>query len=411
MGTQSGKSPVPVRIFTKYSSLLVASVLLFVAFILSGCSCCSPVQNDFDTVFYKPSSAGGFEIVGNRNDSSRVIRVFSPWQQTDSSFREIFLARNGENPPKGFRGCVLEGAARRIAVTSTSHIALLDLLGAADRIVAASGKRFAFCNSFRERLDSVTEIGPDYSPDYEALISSRADIVLLYGISSESPLERKLSVLGIPYIYIGEYLETSPLGRSEWVVALGELLGMREAAQSVFSEVERKYSSVCRVVAGQSPKNRPRVMLNSPFGDSWFLPSGRGFFPRMIEDAAGEYVLGDCLEGTSVPVSLEKAFSLASSADCWLNVSGVASMEQFLSDYPVFAQVPCVSSGRVFANDKRLNPFGGNDFWESSAARPDLLLADLVRILHPSLSPALDSLGFSSGQSSGSSALYYYRKL
>ena len=201
MGTQSGKSPVPVRIFTKYSSLLVASVLLFVAFILSGCSCRSPVQNDFDTVFYKPSSAGGFEIVGNRNDSSRVIRVFSPWQQTDSSFREIFLARNGENPPKGFRGCVLEGTARRIAVTSTSHIALLDLLGAADRIVAASGKRFAFCNSFRERLDSVTEIGPDYSPDYEALISSRADIVLLYGISSESPLERKLSVLGIPYIY------------------------------------------------------------------------------------------------------------------------------------------------------------------------------------------------------------------
>lgn len=365
-------------------------------------ACSSSVAVQYDTVFYKPSCAGGFDIVGNASDSSRIVRVFSPWQDSDSCALELFLARNGELPPEGFRGCAVRDRVQRIAVTSTSHIALLDMLGATDRIVAASGKRFSCCEAFLSGLDSVAEIGPDTSPDYEALVGSRPDIVLLYGISSESPLQGKLSALGIPYIYIGEYLETSPLGRTEWVVLLAELLGIREDGERAFSSVAHSYGDV-RSLAARS-ENRPTVMLNSPFGDAWFLPSGKGYIPNLVRDASGRYVLGESFDGTSVPVALEEAFSLASSADYWLNVSGVETLGQFLSHYPVFSGVPCVSAGRVYANDKRVNPSGGNDFWESSAARPDVLLADLVRILHPELRPAVDSLMQCSG-------LYYYRQL
>ncbi|MGN0189982.1 MAG: ABC transporter substrate-binding protein [Candidatus Cryptobacteroides sp.] len=398
-----------MRKVAEYGVLLCCWSILLGLFLctslLGGCSCAVSGPARCDTVFYRPSYAGGFDIAGNRGDSSRVVRVFSPWQDSDSVALELFVSRNGEMPPEGFQGCVLRDKAERIAVTSTSHIALLDMLGATDRIVAASGKRFSCSEAFCAVLDPVAEIGPDTSPDYEALVASRPDIVLLYGISSESPLQNRLSALGIPYIYIGEYLETSPLGRTEWVVLLAELLGIREEGFRAFCAVADRYNDV-KSLAGMScaPSDRPLVMLNSPYGDSWFLPSAKGYMPNLVRDAGGRYVLEDRIEGTSVPVGLEEAFTLASSADFWLNVSGVESLEQFLVRHPVFSEVPCVNEGKVYANDKRTNPFGGNDFWESSAARADILLADIVRILHPELRPALDSLVQTDG-------LYYYRQL
>ena len=35
---------------------------------------------------------------------------------------------------------------------------------------------------------------------------------------------------------------------------------------------------------------------------------------------------------------------------------------------------------------------GGNDFWESGSLRPDLILNDLVQMIHPELSAPGDSL-------------------
>ena len=39
----------------------------------------------------------------------------------------------------------------------------------------------------------------------------------------------------------------------------------------------------------------------------------------------------------------------------------------------------------MFNRNKRLNKFGGNDYMESGTTRPDLILKDLIKILHPNL--------------------------
>jgi iron complex transport system substrate-binding protein len=41
----------------------------------------------------------------------------------------------------------------------------------------------------------------------------------------------------------------------------------------------------------------------------------------------------------------------------------------------------------VWTNTRKVNEAGGNDFWERGLSRPDLLLADAVKILHPALVP------------------------
>jgi len=49
-----------------------------------------------------------------------------------------------------------------------------------------------------------------------------------------------------------------------------------------------------------------------------------------------------------------------------------------------------VKLNKVYNFNKRLLPSSANDFWESAVARPDLLLSDVIAILHPELLPGYE---------------------
>ena len=93
---------------------------------------------------------------------------------------------------------------------------------------------------------------------------------------------------------------------------------------------------------------------------------------------------------------MEEAYLLASEADYWLNAGSFDSRERLIAQYPKFAKIPAVTDRRVYNNNRRRTPAGGSDFWESGAVRPDLILNDLVAILHPE---------------PGDTTLCYYRQL
>lgn len=103
---------------------------------------------------------------------------------------------------------------------------------------------------------------------------------------------------------------------------------------------------------------------------------------RLIEDAGGEYIYPQNETNSSKPISLEEALVLAMKADFWLNLGQMASVEEVCAVAPRFAKVDAVRFGRLYNNTKRTNESRGSDFWESGAIRPDLILEDLVKILH-----------------------------
>jgi iron complex transport system substrate-binding protein len=283
---------------------------------------------------------------------------------------------------------------------SSSHAAMLDAVGCADRIVGLSGCRFLYnaelCKAVAE--GKVSEVGYDSAFDFEKICALNADIVLLYGIAGEAKaMTSKLDELRIPYIYIGEYLEADPLGKAEWVVALATLCGVEAEGKAFFAEVEERYNTLRE--QNSTSTNKPRVMLNTPYRDTWFMPSHDSYIVRLIEDAGGEYVLANS-EGntstTSKPISLEEALELALGADFWLNLGQTASLDELCAVAPRFAKVGAVRQGRVYNNTKRTNESRGSDFWESGAIRPDIILEDLVKILH---------------HEAPTDSLYYYTKL
>lgn len=339
---------------------------------------------EFDKDVYTPRFASGFDIRGAEGRESVILTVTNPWQGADSVTTRLFIARGGEEVPDGFEGQVLEGDAERIVAMSSSHIGMLDAIGSAGNITGVSGINFITNPTIQKRRDSIGDIGFEGNINYEQLVSLDPDLVLLYAIRGANSMEGKLRELGIPYLYVGEYLEESPLGKSEWLVALAETVGKREEGERIFAEIPVRYDSLRRVVA-ESALDAPSVMLNTPYGDSWFMPSTQSYMARLIADAGGDYIYKKDTGNASTPIDIEEAYLLTSQADFWLNVGSMHSLDELKETCPKFTDTRCVRNGYVYNNTLRINPTGGNDYYESGIVRPDLVLRDLIKIFHPEL--------------------------
>ena len=353
--------------------------------------------DDFTAAVYAPSHASGFEIVGAEGQRSTILRVFDPWQGAERTETMLFIARDGERAPEGFEGQTVAAGARRIVCMSSTHVAMLDALGEADRVVGVSGRDYISNEYVSSHPDAVADIGFDGNIDYERLLAQRPDLVLLFGVNGASGMEPKLREMGIPFCYIGEYLEESPLGKAEWLVAVAEIAGIRERGEAVFAPIPDRYEALKKKVAAVGAE--PKVMINAPYGDSWFMASTESYVARLIADAGGDYIYKTNTSNRSLPIDLEEAYVLASKADVWVNAGSFRTLAEFRSRLPKFAGVPCVRRGEVYNCDKRTNAAGGNDYWESGVVRPDVVLHDLIAVFHPEALDAADR------------EMYYYRKL
>lgn len=341
-----------------------------------------------DSVIYTPLHAGGFCISGWKNSPNTLITVFNPWQGGDGDdYSTLLIVRDDNDVPAGYEGQVIHGDAQRIVTMSSTHIAMLDALGENQRIAGVSGKRFISSPALARRQDKVADVGYDGNIDYEALVASQPDLVLLYGVTGPSNMEDKLAMLNIPYIYIGDYLEQHPLGKAEWVVALGEITGCRDKAISLYDSIPSRYNRLAETLdkAGLSPV---KVMLNTPYGGAWWMPASDSYMIRLIKDAGGKYVFSPTLSGnSSEAIDTEKAYSLVDETDFWLNPGTCRTLDELISQLPRLKNAPCVKSGRVWNNNRITTSSGGNDFFESGIMHPDLVLADLIHIFHPEVFP------------------------
>jgi len=358
--------------------------VVLMVIVLAACRHSAIGTDGFSVEYYTPQYASGFSITGAPGRQSVIVNTSNPWQGADSVTTQLFVARGGESVPADFKGQVITGEARRIVTMSSTHIAMLDALGLTDRIVGVSGKDFISNPDIASRLDDIADVGYDGNYNYEMLVAAAPDLVMLYGINGSSPLETKLNELRIPYMYVGDYLEDSPLGKAEWVMAIAVVTGSLEKGHEAWDNIPERYNAIKRQVADASIA-RPSVMLNTPYGDSWFMPPTGSYMITLITDAGGCYIYKENNSTTSMPIDMEQAYLLTASADIWLNVGRLNTIAEVKTICPKMADTRCVNSGQVYNNTLRVNAAGGNDFYESGIMHPDLVLRDLVKIFHPEL--------------------------
>lgn len=372
------------------------AVILISGFVACGSSSGRGGDGQSDTAVWVPvyrnRYAERFELLGDSlNDGrSMLLRVRDPWQGAENTRYDYRLIPDTA-------ATVREGEIRypiRSAVClSSTHVAFLDALGEVSAVKGASG--IDFIANPAVHTGAVKEVGYDTHLDYETIVALRPDVVFLYGVGGEHAAADKLRQLGLPVVYIADYLENDPLGRAEWIVPFGLLTGRLNEAIRCFDAIETRYRELAARIPAETP--RPKVMLNAPYRDVWYLPGDRSYMARLVREAGGDYLGRGPDSDASRPVSAEQAWLLMQEADYWLAPGMAQDLRQLKEDNRRFADLPVVREERVFNNNARVTPAGGSDFWESGVVRPDRVLADMIRILHPELLPEYE--------------LYYFHRL
>lgn len=372
----------------------ISTIALLCLFFLASCISRNKTSLEvFKQNIYIPEYASGFKILSAENFASTLIQITNPWQGAKDITMSYFVSRNGEQAPAGFNGPIIPAGAKQIVCMSSSYIAMLDALGEINRIVGVSGIDYIANPYILAHKDSIKDLGPEMN--YELLISLKPDVVLLYGIGdAQTAVTDKLKELSIPYLYMGEYLEESPLGKAEWMLVLSELTDKREEGMEIFREIPKRYYALKTLT--DSVKQRPTVMFNTPWNDSWVMPSTQSYMAQLVTDAGADYIYKENTSNSSTPIGLETAYKLIQKADYWINVGMASTLDELKTVNPKFADAKAVREKTVYNNNLRTTPTGGNDYWESAVVRPDIVLRDLIHIFHPELV---------------SDSLYYYRHL
>ena len=311
--------------------------------IAACCSCTHTVSidtlpDDFSTEVYTPSHATGFRLLACDSDSTLLAL-------------EVYR-------PDTMRIAIPRGGFTQLLCMSSTYVGALTTIGADDRIVAVSGKQYLTNRRVAER---AAEVGYEGAMDYEALLAAKPDLALIYGVGGESALAAKLAELSVPYVYISDFEEQSPIGRAEWMVALGALAGVDGTER--FEQIRQAYRPVADSTAA--------VMINAPYSGSWFIPGRDNYMSQLLRDAGARLTAPQPSGYESRPIDREQALPALERADYWLNPGQAETMEQ------VRALVPQAKFGGSVWNQTP-------DFYESGASRPDLVLEELQKIFSAS---------------------------
>jgi len=275
---------------------------------------------------------------------------------------------------------------RRVICMSTSHIAYMTALGLEDKIVGISGKQYITNEVILNKIKSgeIMDVGYEGSLNYELLLRLKPDVVFTYGIVGENNIYvTKIKELGINVIALGDYLEDHPIGKLEYLKLFGKLFNCSNKADSVYNSVKERYISIKKIAGGSG--YRPKVLLNAPWKEVWYIPGNSNYMSVLINDAGGNPIMSKPGESKSVSYSLEEVYQESMTADFWLNPNNYSSIEELKKSNPLFKNIPCLKSGKVYNNTKRETKQGGSDFWEKGVIEPDVILNDLIDILHPEL--------------------------
>jgi iron complex transport system substrate-binding protein len=344
------------------------------------------------------TSARGFHIV--KKDNYSLVTIINPWQGAENISMLHYLVKKGCNVPEGADSTqVIFVPVSSIVCMSTTYVGMITALGEENTIIGLSGAEFAYSSEILERVQKgmIEEVGYESNLNQELLIKLSPELVMMYGIGGESAGHvNKIRELGMNIMFNADYLETDPLAKAEWIKLFGALYCKEKMADSIYNREVKEYNQIRDFVI-EKTIDRPVVLLGLPFKDTWFVSPGNSFISKLIQDAGGNYLWKNTISSVSMPYGLENVYIAAIDADLWFNIGTVkTSVEISLVDKRL-TDLRCFKNGNLFNNNNRITSKGGNDYWESGAIKPHLILKDMASVMHPELFPGYE--------------LYYYRKV
>lgn len=330
-------------------------------------------------------------------DGYRIVDLKAPvvsWggtaQGADQTARVVLVPKEQEPPAMvgDLEGAVVvRTPVERIAVNYGFLEAILTALEINDRLVAVGGvKNYNDEIRARARSGELAQLGYGWHtpPSMDPLLESRPDVFfMVLGDLGHAEHYERIKGLGVPVVPIFFEAETNYLGPVDYVRLVGMMTGREAEADAFVSMVAENVRELKELVATVPPK---KVL------SSWFAGNGRWMVTvrnadgAFLRDAGGINVMeepDDVRLDDFVRVGSEVLLEKATEIDCWV-IRDTHSLPfddvDFLSHFKAWRE------GCLFAGDGMAKPEADAfDLYETGIIRPDLVLGDMVGMLHPSL--------------------------
>lgn len=305
----------------------------------------------------------GFRVtVRNPQDTTEIIGVYNLVQDVKSGVDTISIPVNS------------------VGLSSTTFVAFFDEIGEIDRI---SGVTFTdrvmnqnlLRNIADERVRELTSAG---EVDFEKVLDVNPDIFMAY-TQDESAFSR-IEKNDIRVVMNMEYMESTPLGRAEWIKLAGCLTGKLDEATAKFDSIASAYLALKEKAKSG---NTPEVFTGSRYKDHWYAPGRDSYIATYIKDAGASYTFNEIEGRASAELDMESVLVSISDADYWgmvVSQEDPYTMEQLLEIDPMYERIKSVQNSNVFVCNA-----AKSDYFGDAVMEPHLILADLVYIFHPTL--------------------------
>ncbi|MGV3697441.1 ABC transporter substrate-binding protein [Flavobacterium sp.] len=363
-------------------SILSKIALPFIFLIVCGCkSDTKPetVTSSENTVYH----AKGFSIYNY--DGYSIVTVKNPWPKATKTYTYILKEKDGIIPDSLKQNLIIPIPIQTIVVTSTTHIPSLEMLNEENSLIGFPHCDYISSEKVRARIDAgkVKELGNNQDLNTEVIIDLQPNVIIGYGIDNKNPTLDNLQKSGLKVMLNGDWNEETALGKAEWVKFFGALYGKQKQAEALFTKIEKDYQKTLKIA--RLSKTTPTILAGDMFEDRWYLPKGTSWGSLLMKQANGNYLWAETTGTGSLSLSFETVFEKAKTADIWITSGQFLSLKEMTDMNPHYAKFDAYANKNVYTFTRKKGKTGGILYYELAPNRPDLVLKDLVKILHPEL--------------------------
>ena len=352
-------------------------------------------------------------IVSHDEQGYTEVKVHNPWKEGTELHRYILVPKGKEGDATmaklagqahgegkaaatlGVKTDTVRTPLESNLVFTAPHCQLLTELGCQNAITGVCDKDYINIPDIKSRAQAdakvahpIMDCGSSMQPDIERIIALHPEALLI------SPFENsggygKLDKLRIPIIETADYMETSPLGRAEWIKLYGLLLGSSKA-DSLFSAIEKEYLQL-KAEAAKLPLGLS-ILTERKTGNVWYVPGGKSTMGILLRDAHARYIFADDTHSGSLSMSPEQIIAKGNQVDVWAfkYFGGNALTKQdLLAEYQGYQALKAFQTGTVYETNTSCEPY-----FELTSFHPEILLREFIILSHPEAGDKFGKLRF-----------------
>lgn len=321
-------------------------------------------------------------VVAYPTDYGYHMEVLNPWDSTATLgvFALVDESHDAKTVTDGEAIAIQLPVHTVVSFSSTQWSVFLQL-GEISRVKGVLEGRYAHDPRMIALLreGAVKDVGTESAMDIETLIQMQPDIMLYSPYFDGN--QNNLKVTGAALFPFADYLETTPLGRAEWIRVVGLMTCRREDADAWFADIEERYHALSDLCAEVS--DRPTVFSDLAFNGQWYVAGGKSYIAQLFADAGADYIWKDNPSTASFPLDAEMILAQAKHADYWRVANSTSLPMTYASlkkENAIYALFDAYKNHKIIVCDIQ-----ETGYFEKSQIEPDILLADFIAFFHPEI--------------------------